>query len=95
MLDLFTFSIVAHDPAVGAFGVAVATARPAVGALVPFVSLSGGIATQARVNTDLGRRGIALLEQGVPCQGSSNFPWLGSSKIPQPSPVWWAMPGPR
>jgi uncharacterized Ntn-hydrolase superfamily protein len=66
MLDLFTFSIVAHDPAVGAFGVAVATARPAVGALVPFVSLSGGIATQARVNTDLGRRGIALLEQGVP-----------------------------
>ena len=66
MLDLFTFSIVAYDPAVGAFGVAVATARPAVGALVPFVSLSGGIATQARVNTDLGRRGIALLEQGVP-----------------------------
>ena len=66
VLDLFTFSIVAHDPAVSAFGVAVATARPAVGALVPFVSLSGGIATQARVNTDLGRRGIALLEQGVP-----------------------------
>jgi uncharacterized Ntn-hydrolase superfamily protein len=66
MLDLFTFSIVAYDPTDGAFGVAVATARPAVGALVPFVSLSGGIATQARVNTELGRRGIALLEQGVP-----------------------------
>lgn len=66
VLDLFTFSIVAHDPAVGAFGVAVATARPAVGALVPFVSLHGGIATQARVNTEIGRRGIALLEQGVP-----------------------------
>jgi uncharacterized Ntn-hydrolase superfamily protein len=66
MLDLRTFSIVAHDAAVGAFGVAVATARPAVGALVPFVSLSGGIATQARVNTELGRQGIALLEQGVP-----------------------------
>ena len=66
MLDLFTFSIVAHDPAVGAFGVAVATARPAVGALVPFVSLHGGIATQARVSTEIGRRGIALLEQGVP-----------------------------
>ncbi len=66
MLDLFTFSIVAHDPVPGAFGVAVATARPAVGALVPFVSLSGGIATQARVNTEIGGRGIALLEQGVP-----------------------------
>jgi len=66
MLDLFTFSIVAHDPTIGGFGVAVATARPAVGALVPFVSLSGGIATQARVNTDIGQRGIAMLEQGVP-----------------------------
>jgi len=66
MLDLCTFSIVAHDAAVGSFGVAVATARPAVGALVPFVSLSGGIATQARVNTEIGRQGIALLDQGVP-----------------------------
>jgi len=66
MMDLFTFSVVAHDATVGAFGVAVATARPAVGALVPFVSLSGGIATQARVNTEIGRRGIALLDQGVP-----------------------------
>ncbi len=66
MLDLHTFSIVARDSAVGAFGVAVATARPAVGALVPFVALCGGIATQARVNTDIGRRGIAMLEQGVP-----------------------------
>ena len=66
MLDLCTFSIVAHDAAVGGFGVAVATARPAVGALVPFVSLSGGIATQARVNTEIGRHGIALLDQGVP-----------------------------
>jgi uncharacterized Ntn-hydrolase superfamily protein len=66
MLDLFTFSVAAHDPSAGAFGVAVATARPAVGALVPFVSMSGGIATQARVNTEIGRRGIALLEHGVP-----------------------------
>jgi len=57
---------VARDAAVGAFGVAVATARPAVGALVPFVSLHGAIATQARVSTDIGRRAIAMLEQGVP-----------------------------
>jgi uncharacterized Ntn-hydrolase superfamily protein len=66
MTTLHTFSIVAYDSTVGAFGVAVATARPAVGALVPFVSLAGAIATQARVNTDIGRRGIALLEHGVP-----------------------------
>ena len=67
MLDLHTFSIVARDPA-GAFGVAVATSRPSVGSLVPFVSPAGAIATQARVNTELGRRGLALLEQGVPVQ---------------------------
>lgn len=67
-LDLHTFSIVARDPEGPAFGVAVATARPAVGSLVPFVSLQGGIATQARVSTDLGRRGLALLAQGVPLQ---------------------------
>jgi uncharacterized Ntn-hydrolase superfamily protein len=65
MLDLHTFSIVARDP-LGAFGMAVATARPCVGSLVPFVSLSGAIATQARVSTDLGRYGLALLERGVP-----------------------------
>ncbi len=66
VIDLHTFSIVARDPRLGAFGVAVATARPAVGSLVPFVSRRGAIATQARVNTDLGRHGLALLEHGVP-----------------------------
>lgn len=66
MIDLHTFSIVARDPGTGAFGVAVSTARPNVGSLVPFVSRRGAIATQGRVNTDLGRRGLALLEQGVP-----------------------------
>ncbi len=65
-MDLHTFSIAARDPRAGAFGVAVATARPAVGALVPWVSARGAIATQARVNTDLGRHGLALVEHGVP-----------------------------
>ena len=60
-----TFSIVARCPASGAFGVAVSTARPTVGSLVPFVSLNGAIATQARVNTDIGRRGLALLAAGI------------------------------
>jgi uncharacterized Ntn-hydrolase superfamily protein len=66
VIDLHTFSIVARDPATGEFGVAVATARPGVGSLVPWVSLHGAIATQARVNTDLGRGAIALLEHSVP-----------------------------
>jgi uncharacterized Ntn-hydrolase superfamily protein len=64
-MDLHTFSIVARCPQKRSFGVAVATARPNVGSLVPFVGLKGAIATQARVNTDLGRKGLALLEAGV------------------------------
>ncbi|MEZ4605697.1 MAG: DUF1028 domain-containing protein [Deinococcales bacterium] len=55
-IDLNTFSIAATD-GLGSFGVAVSTARPNVGSLVPFVSLKGAVATQARVNTDLGRHG--------------------------------------
>src|SRR5437867_11083787 len=66
VIDFHTFSITARDRETGAFGVAVATARPTVGSLVPWVSPRGAIATQARVNTDLGRQGLALLAQGVP-----------------------------
>ncbi len=66
MIELHTFSIAAHDPVTGSFGVAVSTARPNVGSLVPFVSLRGAIATQARVNTDLGKQGLALLAADVP-----------------------------
>jgi uncharacterized Ntn-hydrolase superfamily protein len=66
VIDLHTFSIAARDPLTGDFGVAVSTARPNVGSLVPFVSRRGAIATQARVNTELGRQGLALLDQGVP-----------------------------
>lgn len=68
MIDLHTFSIAAHCRQEGSFGVAVSTARPNVGSLVPFVSLKGAIATQARVNPDLGRQGLALLEVGVGIQ---------------------------
>lgn len=72
-VTLHTFSIVARCPRTGDVGVAVATARPAVGALVPWVSRDGGLATQARTNTDLGRRALALLAAGVPlalaCEG--------------------------
>ncbi len=64
-MDLHTFSIAARSPEEGSFGVAVSTARPCVGTLVPFVSLQGAIATQARVNTDLGRQGLALLAADI------------------------------
>lgn len=66
VIDLHTFSIAARDAEAGAFGVAVATARPTVGSLVPWVSLRGAVATQARVNTELGRQGLLLVDQGVP-----------------------------
>lgn len=63
-----TFSICAHVPAdeheAGdgpAFAVAVATDAPAVGALCPYVSHDGAVATQSFVNVRLGRRGIRLL----------------------------------
>ncbi|MGH7393798.1 MAG: DUF1028 domain-containing protein [Candidatus Rokuibacteriota bacterium] len=60
-----TFSIVGRDGA-GDFGVAVATARPAVGALVPHVCLRGAIATQSFVNIELGLRGIEAVARGAP-----------------------------
>lgn len=61
-----TFSIVARCPRTGDLGVAVATAVPAVGALVPHVSLQGAIATQSFVNIALGVEGLRLLEIGLP-----------------------------
>jgi uncharacterized Ntn-hydrolase superfamily protein len=66
VIDLHTFSIVARDPRTGDLGAAVAAARPNVGSLVPWASRHGVIATQGRVNTDLARRGLALLEHGIP-----------------------------
>ncbi len=61
-----TFSIVARDPGAKDFGIAVSTARPAVGALVPHVCLRGAIATQSFVNIELGLRGIEAVAGGAP-----------------------------
>ncbi len=60
-----TFSVVGRCQRTGEYGVAVATAVPGVGALVPHVSLEGAIATQSFTNTDLGIKGIALLTLGL------------------------------
>jgi uncharacterized Ntn-hydrolase superfamily protein len=61
-----TFSIIARDPDSAAFGVAVSTAVPCVGAIVPHArSGIGAIATQSYSNIDLGRDGLRLLEFGL------------------------------
>ena len=65
-IEHHTFSIVGRCARTGAFGVAVSTARPAVGAAVPWVGPDGAIATQAMTNTSIGRDGLTRLSAGVP-----------------------------
>lgn len=47
------------------FGVAVTTRLPAVGTLCPFANEHGAVATQSRVNIDLGRKGVEYLADGL------------------------------
>ncbi|WP_135827790.1 DUF1028 domain-containing protein [Halorussus halobius] len=47
------------------YGVAVTTRLPAVGTLCPFASENGAVATQSLVNVELGRKGIAYLDDGL------------------------------
>jgi uncharacterized Ntn-hydrolase superfamily protein len=62
-----TWSIIARDPRTGEVGIAVATKFFAVGGRVPFLRAGvGALATQALVNPLYGRRGLALLEVGMP-----------------------------
>jgi len=60
-----TFSVVAFDPDLPAWGVAVASKFPAVGAVVPWaIAGVGAVATQALANTTYGPHGLELLSQG-------------------------------
>lgn len=62
-----TYSIVAHDPETGEFGVAVATGGPSVGAMVPWVEPGvGAVATQSFTNMDLGPLALERLRLGEP-----------------------------
>src|SRR6185437_13743302 len=62
-----TWSIVAHDPATGAFAVAVATKSFAVGASCPFVrSGVGAVSTQSFTNRYLGPAILDALARGLP-----------------------------
>ena len=64
-----TFSIVACDLDEPAWGVAVASKFPAVGAVVPWVQAeSGAVATQSFANTSYGPRGLALMGTGFSAQ---------------------------
>ncbi len=61
-----TFSIVAYDIKDEAWGVAVASKFPAVGAIVPWAQAgTGAIATQAYANVSYGSQGLDLLKQGL------------------------------
>ncbi|HBY99354.1 MAG TPA: fimbrial assembly protein FimA, partial [Chloroflexi bacterium] len=61
-----TFSIVAHDPAAHAWGVAVQSKFIAVGAVVPFAEAgAGAVATQSFANTRYGPLGLAMMRQSL------------------------------
>jgi uncharacterized Ntn-hydrolase superfamily protein len=67
-----TFSICVREPYTDddgddqhRFGVAVTTRLPAVGTLCPFASENGAVATQSLVNVELGRKGVAYLDDGL------------------------------
>jgi uncharacterized Ntn-hydrolase superfamily protein len=64
-----TFSIVAHDPSVPEWGVAVASKFPAVGVVVPWAAAgAGAVATQSYANTSFGPRGLELMREGASAQ---------------------------
>ncbi len=64
-----TYSIVARDPATGAFGVAVQSHWFQVGPIVPWAEAGvGAVATQSFVRVDYGPEGLALMKQGLSAQ---------------------------
>lgn len=64
-----TFSIVACDPTVPEWGVAVASKFPAVGVVVPWAAAgAGAVATQSYANTSFGPRGLELMGGGATAQ---------------------------
>lgn len=66
MRHLSTFSISAFDAKAQAWGVAVASKFPAVGAVVPWTKAgAGAVATQSAANTTFGPRGLELMSSGL------------------------------
>ncbi|HUH98176.1 MAG TPA: DUF1028 domain-containing protein [Anaerolineales bacterium] len=66
MLHPSTFSIVACDLKAQAWGIAVASKFPAVGAVVPWAHANAGaVATQSHANTSFGPRGLEMMAGGL------------------------------
>jgi uncharacterized Ntn-hydrolase superfamily protein len=66
-----TFSIVACDLEEQAWGVAVASKFPAVGAVVPWAQVSAGaVATQSYANTSFGPHGLELMASGLSAEAT-------------------------
>jgi uncharacterized Ntn-hydrolase superfamily protein len=66
-----TFSIVAWDPALPAWGIAVASKFPAVGAVVPWARAGvGAVATQSYANTTFGPEGLRRMAAGETAEGA-------------------------
>lgn len=64
-----TWSIIARDPASGAFGIAIASRFFAVGALCPHGEGGvGALSTQSLPNPLWGTRGMRLLREGMPAE---------------------------
>lgn len=69
MPELATFSIVACDLKAQAWGVAVASKFPGVGAVVPWARARAGVvATQALANTAFGPRALEMMASGLSAQ---------------------------
>ena len=65
-MSIHTFSIVAHCPEENAWGVAVASKFPAVGAVVPWARAGvGAVATQSYAKLGFGPDGLALMNEGL------------------------------
>jgi len=66
MMSMHTFSIVAHCAEEEAWGVAVASKFPAVGAVVPWARAgAGAVATQSYAKVGFGPDGLALMSEGL------------------------------
>ena len=66
---LSTFSIVGFDPREQAWGIAVASKFPAVGAVVPWAAADvGAVATQSYANTTYGPLGLEMMGAGKSAQ---------------------------
>jgi uncharacterized Ntn-hydrolase superfamily protein len=71
MKRIATFSIVAYDKRENAWGIAVASKFPAVGAVVPWARAGeGAVATQSYANTTYGPLGLGLMASGVSAEES-------------------------